>query len=124
MSNIGSYEEKYKIHPEEAFNLISEAKGLSFLAHPGYYISDRDILSFVKTGLDGIEIIHPKFNEARTQHLGQLARVHDLLICGGSDCHGARDGQLYMGKYNVPYTVLRDMRVVLRKRWDIHPNTD
>ncbi len=119
-----AYEEKYKIHPEEAFDLISKAKGLSFLAHPGHFISDHEILSFVKSGLDGIEIIHPKFNENRTQHLQQLACNNGLLICGGSDCHGGRDGQLYIGKYNVPYTVLRDMKLVLRKRWDTHPATE
>ncbi len=119
-----AYEEKYKIHPEEAFNLISKAKGLSFLAHPGHFISDHEILSFVKWGLDGIEIIHPKFNENRTQHLQHLAHKNDLLICGGSDCHGGRDGQFYIGKYNVPYTVLRDMKLVLRKRWNSHPATE
>ena len=118
-----AYEEKYKIFPEEAFSLISKAKGLSFLAHPGYAVSDDEILSFAKDGLDGIEIIHPKFSESRTQHLQQLAQNNNLLICGGSDCHGGRDGQFYIGKYNVPYAILRDIKYELRKRRDIHPAT-
>ena len=62
-----AYEEKYKINPDEAIGLISEAKGLAFLAHPGYAISDRIIFQFVKIGLDGIEIVHPKFGEDRTR---------------------------------------------------------
>ncbi len=118
-----AYEEKYKIFPEEAFGLISKAKGLSFLAHPGYAVSDDEILSFAKDGLDGIEIIHPKFSESRTQHLQQLAQNNNLLVCGGSDCHGGRDGQFYIGKYNVPYAILRDIKYELRKRRDIQPAT-
>jgi len=114
-----AYEEKYKIRPEEVLGFISEARGLSFLAHPGYSISDEIIFHFVKAGLDGIEVLHPKFSESRTQHLQQLAQTHDLLISGGSDCHGGRNGNLYMGQYVVPYAVLVEMRRVLRLRWNV-----
>ncbi len=114
-----AYEEKYRIHPDEAFALISEARGLSFLAHPGYNISDETIFNFIKAGLDGIEIIHPKFNENRTQHLQKLARDHGILISGGSDCHGGRGGNFYIGQYVLPYAVLVEMRRVLRARWNV-----
>jgi predicted metal-dependent phosphoesterase TrpH len=114
-----AYEEKYKISPEEAIGLISEAKGLSFLAHPGYFISDEIIFHFVKAGLDGIEIVHPKLSDNRTRHLQQLARKHGVLVSGGSDCHGGRDGCLFIGHYNVPYTILKEMKRVLWSRWDV-----
>ena len=113
-----AYEEKYKIRPEEAIRLLSEAKGLSFLAHPGYSISDSIILHFIKAGLDGIEVVHPKLNEKRTQHLQQFARNNGLLLCGGSDCHGGRDGRFYIGNFTVPYIILEEMKTVLRLRWD------
>jgi len=112
------YEEKYKISPEEAIGLISEAKGLSFLAHAGYSVSDAAISYFIKSGLDGIEIVHPKFDARRTRHLQELAQSYGLLVSGGSDCHGGRDGRFYIGTYNVPYAVLEDMKTTLRARWD------
>lgn len=112
-----AYEEKYKIGPEEAIGLLSEARGLSFLAHPGYPITDAVIFRFVKAGLDGIEIIHPKFNEARTQHLHKFAKQHGLLVSGGSDCHGGRNGSICMGNYCLPYRLLEDIRQAFRMRW-------
>jgi predicted metal-dependent phosphoesterase TrpH len=112
-----AYEEKYKIGPEEAIGLISEARGLSFLAHPGYPVTDEVIFKFVKSGLDGIEIIHPKFNESRTQHLHKLAKEHGLLVSGGSDCHGGRNGSICMGTYCLPYALLEDIRHAFRLRW-------
>jgi predicted metal-dependent phosphoesterase TrpH len=119
-----AYEEKYKMRPEEAIRLLSESKGLSFLAHPGYMISDAVILHLIKAGLDGIEIVHPKLNENRTQYLQQLARNHGLLVCGGSDCHGGRDGQYYIGRYSVPYAILEEMKSVLRMRWEDNPSDE
>lgn len=113
------YEEKYRINPDEAIALISEARGLSFLAHPGYVLSDNIICRFIKAGLDGIEIVHPKFNQERTQHLHQFAQNHGLLVSGGSDCHGGRNGYFFIGQYNVPYAILEEMKNTLRMRWDV-----
>jgi len=115
-----AYEEKYKICPEEAIRLISEARGLAFLAHPGRSVSNEVIFHLIKAGLDGIEIVHPKLNERRTQALQQLVKNHGLLVCGGSDCHGGRDGRCYIGRYNVPYAILEEMKSVLRLRWKHH----
>jgi len=115
-----AYEEKYKIRPEEAIKLLSEAKGLSFLAHPGYGVSNEIIYHFIKSGLDGIEIIHPKLSESRTRSLQHIVKNHGLLVCGGSDCHGGRDGSFHIGHFNVPYAVLEEMKSVLRLRWDGH----
>jgi len=113
-----AYAEKYKLKPEEAIHLITEAKGLSFLAHPGYSITDDIILRFIKAGLDGIEIVHPKLSEQRTLHLQKIAHDHNLLVSGGSDCHGGRNGTLFIGEYNVPYSVLEEIKCVVRTRWE------
>jgi predicted metal-dependent phosphoesterase TrpH len=106
-----AYEEKYQIVPEEAIRLISEAKGLSFLAHPGYPIHDDMIFRLIKAGLDGLEIYHPKLDPNRMRHLQDIVREHGLLISGGSDCHGGRNGELCIGKYNVPYSVLEEIKL-------------
>jgi predicted metal-dependent phosphoesterase TrpH len=111
-----AYEEKYRINPEEAIALISEANGLSFLAHPGNSMSNEFIFHFIKAGLDGIEIVHPNIPENRTQQLQQLVQSYNLLVCGGSDCHGGRSGYVSLGDYNIPYACLEDMQKVLRVR--------
>jgi predicted metal-dependent phosphoesterase TrpH len=90
--------------------MIAEAGGLSFLAHPGPGITDTVLLDLVKSGLDGIEIIHPKLTESRTEHLQTVARRYKLLVCGGSDCHGGRDGHPMIGQFRVPYAIVEDIK--------------
>ena len=74
------------------------------------------IFQMIKAGLDGIEIVHPKLSERRTRHLQQLVQKNDLLVSGGSDCHGGRNGAIQLGKFNVPYVIVENMRNELRKR--------
>ncbi len=112
-----AYEEKYKITPQEAIVLISEARGISLLAHPGYGISNEFIYNLVKSGLDGIEIVHPKLDDSRTQHLQKIAREYGILVAGGSDCHGGRNGTIDIGKYKIPYAMLEEMKSIFRMRW-------
>jgi len=113
-----AYEEKYRIQPGKAIAIIAEARGLSFLAHPSYAITDDLLLNFIKSGLDGIEVVHPNLLENRTRYLIEFARAHGILISGGSDCHGGRDGCLLMGKYNVPYAMLEDILRAHEKRFE------
>jgi predicted metal-dependent phosphoesterase TrpH len=116
-----AYEEKYKIQPEEAIRLITEAKGLAFLAHPGSHLSEAMILDFIKAGLDGIEVVHPFLSTERRRSLRSIADRYGLLVSGGSDCHGGRDGVVTMGKHKVPYAYLQRIREVHRSRWDGAP---
>ncbi|NQT25847.1 PHP domain-containing protein [candidate division KSB1 bacterium] len=116
-----AYVDKYKISPQEAIGIISNSKGLSFLAHPGPIMSDVIILELIKAGLDGLEVVHPNINPTRTQELQDIVREHGLLISGGSDCHGGRDGHFLMGKYSVPYSICEDMKSVLETRWGKTP---
>jgi predicted metal-dependent phosphoesterase TrpH len=119
-----AYEEKYNIEPEEAISLISEARGLSFLAHPGYFITDEILMHFVKFGLDGIEIVHPNLTERRTRHLQEFAQKHGLLVSGGSDCHGGRDGEIKIGMWSVPYALLDEMKRVLKSRLEVEEDSE
>ena len=111
-----AYEEKYRIAPEKAIALISEANGISFLAHPGHAFSNEVIFHFIKSGVDGLEIIHPNLSQGRTQQLQQIAQNYSLLACGGSDCHGGRNGRMCLGDYTIPYAYLEEMKKVLKSR--------
>lgn len=113
-----AYEDKYRILPEEAIRLICECRGLSFLAHPGPFIHEEIILGLVKSGLDGIEVMHPHLFEERRKNLASLAKQYGLLVSGGSDCHGGRDGLVLMGKFKVPYSYVEDIKSAAEKKWE------
>jgi 3',5'-nucleoside bisphosphate phosphatase len=115
--NSKSYEAKYQISPEEAIRLICECRGLSFLAHPGPFIHDAIIFNLIKAGLDGIEVIHPHLFEDRRKALERLASQNGLLMSGGSDCHGGRDGVPLLGRTKVPYRFLEAIQAAHQKKW-------
>ena len=109
-----AYEKKYQLTPLEATHLISQAGGLTFLAHPGKYTTDFELSTLIQSGLDGIEVVHPSHNETRQEFYRGVVHQYFLLECGGSDYHGGRknDDQV-LGVYTVPLQIVEDMRTRL-----------
>lgn len=111
-----AYVPKFKISPLEGIELIHAAGGLAFVAHPGMGLHLDQLIEFIKLGLDGIEILHPKHNLHTTNDLYQLAIKQGLLVSGGSDSHGERNGENNLGLFNVPYQFIEDMKSALQLR--------
>ena len=111
-----AYVPKFKISPLEGIELIHAAGGLAFIAHPGMNLHLDQLLPFIRQGLDGIEILHPKHNLYTTNELYKLAIKQGLLVSGGSDSHGERNGESPMGLFNIPYQFVAEMKRVLRLR--------
>ena len=111
-----AFVEKPKILPAEGIRIIHKAGGLAFLAHPGMDLSDDEIVQVVKQGLDGIEILHPKHSDEKVNDFYEFANNNHLLVSGGSDCHGNRKGEMMMGKFNVPYKFILEMKKTLHLR--------
>ncbi len=90
---------KFKIHPVEAIELIHRVGGVAVLAHPAT-MNDDSIIAFLATkGLDGLEVFHPRHQLLGcTEFYGNLARKYDLLMTGGSDWHGVRKPDTWIGK--------------------------
>jgi predicted metal-dependent phosphoesterase TrpH len=106
-----AYEKKFQLGPEEAIRLISNAGGLSFLAHPGKYTSEVELVQLIKAGLDGIEVVHPSHNDARQEHYRGLVSQYFLLESGGSDFHGGKKNDDYaIGAFWVPMQVVQAMK--------------
>jgi len=106
-----AYEKKYQLSPLEATQLITQAGGLSFLAHPGKYTTDLELSTLIKAGLDGIEVVHPSHNEARQEFYRGVVDQYFLLECGGSDYHGGKkNDEGVFGVYTVSLDVVEDMR--------------
>ncbi len=114
-----AFVEKPKISPSEGMAIVHKAGGLCFLAHPGMDLTDPEIMALIKQGLDGLEILHPKHNDEKVNYFYNLAVQNGLLVSGGSDCHGNRKGEMMMGRYNVPYQFVVEMKQAQKQ---IFPN--
>lgn len=87
-NNCPAFEKKFQLTPADAIALISSSGGLSFLAHPGKYISDDMLQHLIKAGLDGIEVIHPSHTNELINHYRGVVNEYCMLESGGSDFHG------------------------------------
>ncbi|MBT5873543.1 MAG: PHP domain-containing protein [Candidatus Latescibacteria bacterium] len=108
-----AYVEKHKISASDAIGLIQSAGGIAVMAHPGSIRRDELIPELTASGLSGLEVFHPEHNETQRRYYGQLAQKHGLVITGGSDYHGPREGRADLGSLKIPYSVLSSMR----QRW-------
>ncbi|MBE0478852.1 PHP domain-containing protein [Candidatus Aerophobetes bacterium] len=105
-----AYIKRDRVSPFEVINLIIDAEGIPVFAHPVLSKRDELIPRMVDAGLMGIEVYHTTHNEAVVKHYREIARQFDLLITGGSDCHGEAKGKLLMGKVHVPISCLWDLK--------------
>lgn len=87
----------------DAISLIKRAGGVAVLAHPGLSKADKEIQNLAQQGLAGLEIWHCRQTPAQTEHYRALAARFDLLVTGGSDCHGVVLGKTLLGTVPVPY---------------------
>jgi predicted metal-dependent phosphoesterase TrpH len=96
--NGPAYAERYKLSPEQAVELITQAGGLPGLAHPviirpanelGEQLDlDELVPRLVKVGLVAIEAYYLDYPPKTTQQLIRLAHRYGLIATGGSDFHG------------------------------------
>jgi 3',5'-nucleoside bisphosphate phosphatase len=94
---------KCKISALEAIELAHQAGGLAVMAHPGLNHADGIIPDLVAAGLDGIECFHTKHSPPAAEHYLRIAARYDLLVTGGSDCHGMSKGKPLIGTVRLPY---------------------
>jgi predicted metal-dependent phosphoesterase TrpH len=106
-----AYEQKWNFSPEETVRLISQAGGLSFLAHPGKSMSEEMIIQLIKAGLDGIEVVHPCHTPDLVYYYKGIVDEYCLLESGGSDFHGGELGdEGTFGQYSIPISAVDLMR--------------
>jgi predicted metal-dependent phosphoesterase TrpH len=94
---------KFKMSASDATELIHQSGGVAVMAHPGLNRSDEIIPVMVEGGLDGIECFHTKHSAAMAEHYLQIAERFQLLVTGGSDCHGLSKGRPLIGSVRLPY---------------------
>ncbi len=105
-----AYEKKVHLSPQSAFKIISDAGGLSFIAHPGY-MPEIILKELITAGVDGIEVIHPSHSPQQIRFYRGIVNEYFLLESGGSDFHGGkRDDDGNFGKVYTNSNVVEAMR--------------
>lgn len=91
--NAPAYVKRKEFTPVEAIEIIRGAGGVPVLAHPGSYGKVDFLPSLIEAGLMGIEVFHPRNSIQVSRRFLRHALRCGLLITGGSDYHGEKNGQ-------------------------------
>jgi predicted metal-dependent phosphoesterase TrpH len=99
-------------HPAEAIAIIRQAGGVPILAHPGASlrhagVTEQTLRPFLDCDIAGLECYSRYHDEATTRFCLEWCTRYDLLITGGSDCHGGFVG----GELGVPAVDTVDLRL-------------
>jgi predicted metal-dependent phosphoesterase TrpH len=81
----------------EVIDVIKEAGGKVFLAHPHLYHSTRRIKEILSHPFDGIECYYARCSKEIEQRMLSIAKERSLLFSGGSDFHGAVKPHIPLG---------------------------
>jgi predicted metal-dependent phosphoesterase TrpH len=107
---------KAKMSALEGVELIHQAGGLAVMAHPGLNRTDNVIPVLVEAGLDGIECFHTKHSTATSEHYLEIADKFNLLVTGGSDCHGFSKGKPLIGTVKLPYIHVEKLKEAVSRK--------
>ncbi len=101
---------KEKITAAEALELVHQAGGLAVVAHPGLARTEEVLPALIEAGVDGLECFHTRHSPSASEYYVSLAEKHDLLVTGGSDCHGMNKGKPLIGSIKLPYEYVRQLK--------------
>jgi predicted metal-dependent phosphoesterase TrpH len=105
-----AYFTKYNQTPYEAIALIRESGGVAVMAHPMSTMKDELIAPFVKAGMGGLEVYYPNCSETVLKFYKNLAKKYSVVPTGGSDAHGKAKVYTHIGKAQVPYEIVEELK--------------
>jgi predicted metal-dependent phosphoesterase TrpH len=100
----------FRFSPVDAIKLIKEVDGIAVLAHP--YTLNRDDLipKFIDYGLMGLEVYYPEHTQGMVNFYLEFAQKYNLLVTGGSDCHGNAKPEAKIGSVKIPYELVEKLK--------------
>jgi 3',5'-nucleoside bisphosphate phosphatase len=104
------YVSSFSYKSKQVIDAIKASGGIPVIAHPGLYNVDNILPRLIEEGLGGIEVFHTEHSEKKSAHYQQLAKYHNLVITGGSDCHGNLKKEVLIGKTTVPYSCVEALK--------------
>ena len=81
----------------ETIDIIHQAQGKAFLAHPHLLPRKISTQSLLKLPFDGIEAFYCRFSQQSADPWIKIAQEKGWLISGGSDFHGAIKPEITLG---------------------------
>lgn len=95
---------------------VRKAEGKLFVAHLYRYNFKNpiDFLNQLKKEkiIDGIEVEHSRFTKEQSDILKEYCRLNNLLMCGGTDCHGDKKAErkigIGYGNMNISKNLIRE----------------
>lgn len=118
------YVETEKLTSKEVIDTVNANGGATSLAHPGRDLTEETaeqvVEKLVSQGLDGIEVPYT-YQHKRQEGYGinfgvqkayDLARENDLIVTGGSDCHGEDSGKYNIGKIRLGSEHVESLRKI------------
>lgn len=106
--------QRESVSPVDAIDAIKAAGGIISIAHPGMSSSKdySDLIGVLsRCGLDAIEAFHSAHTAESVSKQLALAEKFDLLVTGGSDCHGPfEEYESLMGTVPVPPDVVAALK--------------
>ena len=109
-----AYSQRPHIELDEAFEMINSAGGAPVLAHPKLARIDDKIPELARRGLRGIEAYYTWHTPEETRKYVAIAEANNLLVTGGSDCHGVIKDKMLLGSVKLPYERLDALRNLSR----------
>ena len=107
---LPAYVEKFRMRPQEVFDLVKQAGGIPVLAHPGVTKVDDRIPEFIRDGVMGLEAYHTEHSATLQQNYVKIARKNGLAVTGGSDFHNSSHNKSEIGVPRVPYSAVKSLK--------------
>jgi 3',5'-nucleoside bisphosphate phosphatase len=110
------YAARKSVAPLDAVRAIRAAGGIASIAHPGKEAHVMPLIeSLIDEGLQGVEAYHRVHGLALLRKYVRFAHKRDLLVTGGSDCHGPyEEFASMMGQISLPPEILTALKKARR----------
>ena len=110
-----AYVPKHALAPLDALALVRRAGGACVLAHPGMWSAEapvpEDLIeAMAEAGMAGLEADHSDHTPDQREHYRDLAKRLELIVTGGSDCHGTRYDPVRLGSVTTDPDQFRALR--------------
>lgn len=105
-----AYVKRQRLSPQKTIEIIENLGGVSIIAHPHSIKNESIVEDLIKMGIEGLEVFHSDHSKRTSDYFLKLAKSYNLIITGGSDCHGLRKEKILIGTVKVPYNVVEELR--------------
>jgi 3',5'-nucleoside bisphosphate phosphatase len=104
------YISSFRYQTKEVIDIIKSAGGVPVIAHPALSKVEEILPRLIAEGLSGIEAFHSEHSPKTARYYENFARAHNLLVTGGSDCHGQLKNEILIGKTKIPYSYVEVLK--------------